>query len=119
MVPFTAGSATDILARIVGDRLAARWSQAVVVENKPGAGGTIGAAVVAKAEPDGYTLAVVSVGHVVNPHIYRDLPYDTISLFGFLNRWNDTLATPLEEEAIEVGERLLARGGWRVGKHQI
>ena len=42
-----------------------------------------------------------------------------IALFGFLNRWNDTLATPLEEEAIEVGERLLARGGWRVGKHQI
>ena len=42
-----------------------------------------------------------------------------IAMFGFLNRWNDTLATPLEEEAIEVGERLLARGGWRVGKHQI
>ncbi|HEY2966723.1 MAG TPA: peroxidase-related enzyme [Casimicrobiaceae bacterium] len=41
-----------------------------------------------------------------------------IALFGFLNRWNDTLATPLEEEAIEVGERLLARGGWRVGKHR-
>ena len=41
-----------------------------------------------------------------------------IALFGFLNRWNDTLATPLEKEAIEVGERLLAKGGWRVGKHR-
>jgi len=81
VVPFTAGSATDILARIVADRLAARWGQAVVVENKPGAGGTIGTAVVARAEPDGYTLAVVSVGHVVNPHIYRDLPYDTLRDF--------------------------------------
>jgi len=81
VVPFTAGSATDILARIIADRLAARWGQAVVVENKPGAGGTIGAAVVARAEPDGYTLAVVSVGHVVNPHIYRDLPYDTLRDF--------------------------------------
>src|SRR6266851_4885822 len=81
VVPFTAGSATDILARIVADRLAAHWGQAVVVENKPGAGGTIGAAVVARAEPDGYTLAVVSVGHVVNPWIYENLSYDTLRDF--------------------------------------
>ena len=58
-----------------------RWSQPVVVENRPGAGGTIGAAAVARAEPDGYTLVVVSVGHVVNPHIYRSLPYDTLRDF--------------------------------------
>jgi tripartite-type tricarboxylate transporter receptor subunit TctC len=81
VVPFTAGSATDILARLVGERLAARWGQPVVVENRPGAGGTIGAALVARAEPDAYTLAVVSVGHVVNPHIYRSLPYDTLRDF--------------------------------------
>ena len=77
VVPFTAGSATDILARVVGDQLATRWRQPVVVENRSGAGGTIGAAVVARAEPDGYTLAVVSVGHVVNPQIYGSLSYDT------------------------------------------
>jgi len=81
VVPFTPGSATDILARIIGDRLAMRWGQPVVVENRPGAGGTIGAAVVAKAEPDGYTLVVVSVGHVVNPQIYGNLPYDTLHDF--------------------------------------
>ena len=81
VVPFTAASATDILARLVGDQLATRRGQPVVVENRPGAGGTIGAAMVAKAEPDGYTLPVVSVGHVVNPHIYRSLPYDTLRDF--------------------------------------
>ena len=80
-MPFTPGSASDILARVVGDKLAARWGQPVIVENRPGAGGTIGAAVVARAEPDGYTLVVVSVGHVVNPQIYKSLPYDTLRDF--------------------------------------
>ena len=64
IVPFTAGSATDIMARIVGERLNASMGQPVVVENRPGAGGTLGAAQVAKSEPDGYTLLVVSTGHV-------------------------------------------------------
>jgi tripartite-type tricarboxylate transporter receptor subunit TctC len=81
IVPFTAGSATDIMARIVGEKLAAAWGQPVVVENKPGAGGTLGAALVAKAEPDGYTLLVVSTGHVVNPVLYANLPYDTVGDF--------------------------------------
>jgi tripartite-type tricarboxylate transporter receptor subunit TctC len=81
VVPFTPGSATDILARVVGDKLATRWGQPIVVENRPGAGGTIGAAVVARAEPDGYTLVVVSVGHVVNPQIYSSLPYETLRDF--------------------------------------
>jgi len=81
VVPFTPGSASDILARVVGDKLAIAWGQPVVVENRPGAGGTIGAAVVARAEPDGYTLLVVSVGHVVNPQLYSSLPYDTLRDF--------------------------------------
>jgi tripartite-type tricarboxylate transporter receptor subunit TctC len=81
VVPFTPGSASDILARIVGEQLASRWDQPVVVENRPGAGGTIGTAMVARAEPDGYTLAVVSVGHVVNPWIYDNLSYDTLRDF--------------------------------------
>ena len=76
IVPFTAGSATDIMARIVGERLSASVGQPVVVENRPGAGGTLGAAQVAKSEPDGYTLLVVSTGHVVNPALYGNLPYD-------------------------------------------
>src|SRR5437763_7137004 len=78
IVPFAAGSATDVAARLVGERLNAAWGQAVVVENKPGAGGTIGIAQTAKADPDGYTLVVVSTGHVVNDVLYKDLPYDVL-----------------------------------------
>jgi tripartite-type tricarboxylate transporter receptor subunit TctC len=81
IVPFTAGSATDIMARIMGERLSAGMGQAVVVENRPGAGGTLGAAQVAKSDPDGYTLLVVSTGHVVNPALYGNLPYDTVADF--------------------------------------
>src|SRR5438477_9140840 len=77
VVPFTAGSATDILARSFGQKLSEMWGQPVVVENRPGAGGTIGAAVVAKSAPDGYTLLVHSAAHAYNPSIYTDLSYDT------------------------------------------
>ena len=78
IVPFTPGSATDIVARLVGEKLNAAWGQPVIVENRAGAGGTIGIAQTARAVPDGYTLAVVSTGHVVNPVLYKDLPYDTL-----------------------------------------
>ncbi|HEY4371164.1 MAG TPA: tripartite tricarboxylate transporter substrate binding protein [Burkholderiales bacterium] len=81
IVPFTPGSATDVLARIFGERMAASLGQAVLVENRPGAGGTIGAAIVAKSPPDGLTLAVVATGHVVNPVLFKDLPYDTLKDF--------------------------------------
>ncbi len=79
IVPFAAGSATDVAARLIGERLNAAWGQPVVVENRPGAGGTIGIAQTAKAEPDGYTLVVVSTGHVVNDVLYKDLPYDVLN----------------------------------------
>jgi len=78
IVPFTPGSATDIMARIVGERLNSAWGQPVVVENRPGAGGTIGIRETARAEADGYTLAVVSSGHAVNHVLYKDLGYDTL-----------------------------------------
>jgi tripartite-type tricarboxylate transporter receptor subunit TctC len=78
IVPFTPGSATDVVARLVGEKLNAAWGQPVIVENRAGAGGTIGIAQTARAEPDGYTLAVVSTGHVVNPVLYKDLQYDTL-----------------------------------------
>jgi tripartite-type tricarboxylate transporter receptor subunit TctC len=79
IVPFTAGSATDVVARLIGERLNAAWGQPVVVDNRPGAGGSIGIAQAAKADPDGYTLAVVSTGHAVNHVLYKDLPYDTLN----------------------------------------
>lgn len=81
VVPFTAGSATDIMARVVGEKLQAAWGQPVVVENRPGAGGTLGATQVARSDPDGHTLVVVSTGHVVNPVLYSNLQYDTLGDF--------------------------------------
>src|SRR5204862_1684779 len=81
IVPFTPGSATDTMARPIAERLSSALGQPVVVENRPGAGGTIGIAALAKSPPDGYTLAVVSTGHVVNPVLYANLPYDTLKDF--------------------------------------
>ena len=81
VVPFTAGSATDILARSFGQKLSEMWGQPVVVENRPGAGGTIGAAVVAKSAPDGYTLLVHPAAHAYNPSIYPGLSFDTVKDF--------------------------------------
>jgi tripartite-type tricarboxylate transporter receptor subunit TctC len=77
VVPFTPGSVTDVMGRSVTDKLSANLGQPVIVENRPGAGGTIGIAQVAKAPPDGYTLVVVSAGYAVNPVIYENLPYDS------------------------------------------
>src|SRR5688572_4862033 len=81
VVPFTAGSATDIIGRIVSERLAAPLGQNFVVENRPGAGGTIGVGVVARAEPDGYTILVHSSSFTVTPSTYPRQPYDTIRDF--------------------------------------
>jgi tripartite-type tricarboxylate transporter receptor subunit TctC len=78
LVPFSAGSGTDIIARTVGEAMSRNVGQPVIVENKPGAGGTIAAAQVARAEPDGYTVLIHSSGHVLNPAIYPNLPYDTL-----------------------------------------
>jgi tripartite-type tricarboxylate transporter receptor subunit TctC len=78
IVPFTPGSATDTMARPIAEKLAAALGQQVLVENRPGAGGTIGIGALAKSPADGYTLAVVSTGHVVNPVLYANLPYDTL-----------------------------------------
>src|SRR5687768_12634725 len=67
VVPFTPGSTTDIIARTVAERLAASFGQPVIVDNRSGAGGTIGSSIVAKATPDGYTVLVHSSSHTVNP----------------------------------------------------
>jgi tripartite-type tricarboxylate transporter receptor subunit TctC len=78
IVPFTPGSGTDIIARTIGDAMSKSVGQPIVVENKPGAGGTIGAAQVARSEADGYTLLIHSSGHALNPAIYTNLSYDTL-----------------------------------------
>jgi tripartite-type tricarboxylate transporter receptor subunit TctC len=77
IVPFPAGGPTDILSRIVGKEMAASWGQPVIIENRPGADTMIGAEVVAKADPDGYTLlAAMDSTMVLNPLLRKDLPYD-------------------------------------------
>lgn len=81
VVPISPGSATDVLVRAVAERMQARLGQPVVIENRAGAGTTIGAAQVAKAEPDGYTILANSNAHTVNPYLYRSLPYDSASDF--------------------------------------
>jgi tripartite-type tricarboxylate transporter receptor subunit TctC len=81
IVPFTPGSATDTMSRPIAERLTAAFGQPVTIENRAGAGGTIGMNVVAKAQADGYTLGVISTGHVVNPVLYSNIPYDTLKDF--------------------------------------
>src|SRR3954470_11369776 len=81
IVPFTAGSGTDIVARTVGEAMSRSMGQPIIVENRPGAGGTLGAAQVAKSAPDGYTLLIHSAGHAANPSMYASLPYDTVKDF--------------------------------------
>jgi tripartite-type tricarboxylate transporter receptor subunit TctC len=81
VVPSGAGGITDLLARIVVEKLRAELGQPVIVENRAGASGIIGSDVVAKAKPDGYTLLMVYPTHPVNPSLYKRLPYDTIRDF--------------------------------------
>src|SRR6266852_3333682 len=81
IISFTPGSSTDIVGRIVMNKVSEIWGQPVVPENRAGAGGSIGSAVVAKAAPDGYTLLINSNAHSVNPAIYAKLPYDTAKDF--------------------------------------
>jgi tripartite-type tricarboxylate transporter receptor subunit TctC len=78
IVPFTPGSGTDIMARTVSEKVSLQVGQPVVIENRPGAGGTIGTGLVAKAEADGYTILVHSSTYTVTPSTYANLPYDTL-----------------------------------------
>jgi len=82
VVPFAAGGPTDIVARVMGAKMAELLGQAIVVENRTGAGGNIGAEVVAKAPADGYTLLMATVStHAINPGLYRNMPYDPVRDF--------------------------------------
>lgn len=78
IVPFTAGSATDIMARTVAQRLSEQLGQPFVVENRPGAGGTIGVGAVARADADGHTILVHSSSYTITPTTYPNTPYDTV-----------------------------------------
>jgi len=81
IAPFAPGGPTDLFARLMGGKLGERLGQPVVVENRPGAGGSVGAEVAAKAAPDGYTIVLVSSSFAVNATLYPKLPYDTLKDF--------------------------------------
>ena len=86
VVPYPAGGAVDIVTRVLADKLATQWGQPVVVENKAGAGGLIGADSVSKAAPDGYTLVMGTVSsHAIAPAVYRKMPYDAVADFGAIS----------------------------------
>jgi tripartite-type tricarboxylate transporter receptor subunit TctC len=86
MVPYSTGSATDVLSRVVAQKLAESWGQQVIVDNQPGANGIPASASVAKAAPDGYTLIMIAANHVANAALYSKLPYDTVKDFRPLAR---------------------------------
>ena len=86
LVPFSAGSQTDILARWIGEKVTDSSGQQVVVDNRPSAGGTIASQYVLAANPDGYTLMMVSTGHAGNATLYSKLPYDTVKDFSGVSR---------------------------------
>ena len=89
VVPNAAGGAADLTARTVGQQLAASLGQSVIIDNRPGAGGVVAGEVVAKAEPDGHTLLLVSSGTAVSAALFKSLPFDTLKDFA----WVSTLAT--------------------------
>lgn len=115
IVTFTSGGAPDIIARLIGERMSAEWGQSVIIDNKPGAGGNIGADFVAKSAPDGYNIVVGTVGtHSINGALYPKMPYDMIKDFSpitllattpnMLVVHNDVPAKNLKE-FIELGKK--------------
>ncbi len=81
VVPFTPGTGIDIIARTVGPRLNQRWGQPIIVDNRPGASGNLGADIVAKAQPDGHTLMVTVNTFTMTPALFKNLPYDPVNDF--------------------------------------
>ena len=86
IAPFSPGGATDVLARLTAQKLGERWGQSVIVDNRPGAGGNIGAEHAARSAPDGYTLVVAGAPHAINMTLYRKLSYDLARDLAGLNR---------------------------------
>lgn len=90
IVPFGPGGFTDVVARILGQKLGAAMGTSFVIENKPGAGSTIGMDQVAKSAPDGYTLGMISSTHMISPWIYKSVPYDPIKSFTPISKLVDS-----------------------------
>ena len=98
VVSFAAGGGVDLVARLIGQKLSEAWSQQVVIDNRPGAGGNVSAEMVAKSPPDGYTIYMSSASVVVNASLYKSLPYDPLKDFApvtlLVNAHNVLVAHP-------------------------
>ena len=103
IVPFAAGGPTDTVGRLVAEAMTRELGQQVVVENVGGAGGTLGAARVAKADPDGYTLLMYHIGQATSASLYRKLPYDPIADFAPIGRVTDVPMTVIGRPGLEPG----------------
>jgi tripartite-type tricarboxylate transporter receptor subunit TctC len=107
IVPTGAGGITDILARLVGKHISEQFGQPVIIDNRTGAGGTIGTRAVAQAEPDGYTLLMVFPSHAANPALYAKLPYDSEKDFApisMVTKVSEILLVPNTSPAKSVKE---------------
>jgi tripartite-type tricarboxylate transporter receptor subunit TctC len=117
IIPFGAGSATDVIPRIVFEPLSAQLGQAIVVENRVGAGGTLGVGAVASAEPDGYTLLAHSNAHTISPAIYSKLAYDPAGDFAGITPFgavpNVLIISP--SKGIKTIQELVARSKAKPG----
>ena len=81
MIAFPVGGLLDIVSRVVGEKLTGLLGQQFIIEARPGAGGTIATAAVAKAEPDGYTIMMINDNHALNPSVFKNVPYDSVKDF--------------------------------------
>ncbi|MDH7794707.1 MULTISPECIES: tripartite tricarboxylate transporter substrate-binding protein [unclassified Beijerinckia] len=128
---FTAGANVDLVARLIADQLSRKLNQSIVVEPRPGAGGTISAAAVARAAPDGATLTVLPGGHAVSAAIYKQLPYNTAEDFSFISMLTDfpfilvthpnhpakTVADVIRMAQADPGKLICATAGNGTGMH--
>ncbi|MGE0499559.1 MAG: tripartite tricarboxylate transporter substrate-binding protein [Rhizobiaceae bacterium] len=104
VVPFAAGGPTDTVARLVAEAMSKDLGQQVIVENVGGAGGTTGAAQVANAEPDGYTLLLYHIGMATSATLYRNLPYDTLNAFEYVGIVTDVPMTLVARKDLEPSD---------------
>src|SRR6187549_3770301 len=104
VVPFAAGGPTDTVTRLVAESMSKDLGQQVIVENVGGAGGTTGAARVAEAEPDGYTLLVYHIGMATSATLYRKLPYDTLNAFEYVGLVTDVPMTIVGRKDLEPSD---------------
>jgi tripartite-type tricarboxylate transporter receptor subunit TctC len=116
VVPFPPGGTSDILARLIGARIAESWGQQLIVDNRPGANGNIGAELVARAAPDGYTVILMDIGNLaISPSLFQKLPFDILRDFAPVTTVSSEQRLPALPEAPTVAETLpgFVTGSWQ------